>query len=117
MKKLTILFLICFSVTLFSCNTEKKENKNDAITLTIASKQVDCTGVMPQKCYLIKQEGQQDWNFFYDSIEGFSYTPGYEYTIEVKVDTIANPAADRSSLKYTLIKELSKVEKESADMP
>lgn len=117
MKNLTILLLICFSVVLFSCNNEKKEQKDNTLTLTIASKQVNCTGVMPQQCYLIKLDGQQGWSYFYDSIEGFSYTPGYEYTLEVKVDSIANPPADRSSLKYTLVKEISKVQKESADMP
>lgn len=85
--------------------------------LTVASQQGDCVGVMPMKCFLVKKEGQADWQFFYSPIEGFDYEPGYEYVLEVKIDSVDNPAADQSSLKYTLVKEISKEEKTSENLP
>lgn len=89
----------------------------DQITLTVASEQVDCTGVGPQKCFLIKQEGETDWSFWYSGIKDFNYESGYEYVIEVKVDTVASPPADASSINYTFVKEISKTQKQSENMP
>jgi hypothetical protein len=71
------------------------------------------------KCYLIKKEGQSNWEFLYTGIEGFNYEPGFEYVLEIKKDTIisSNPVADRSSIKYTLVKEISKTLKDSTGLP
>lgn len=85
--------------------------------LTVASRQGDCVGVAPMKCLLIKHSAEGSWEFFYDNIEGFNYEPGYEYVIKVKTEEIENPAADQSSLKYILVKEVSKVRKTSEDLP
>ena len=67
-------------------------------------------------CLLVKKEGQAEWEFFYSNIEGFNYEPGYEYVLEVKVDKVENPAADQSSLKYTLVKQISKEQKTSENL-
>ena len=108
------LVLSLFAMTLFlgSCTAPQNTEK-----LTIASEQGDCVGVAPMKCLLVKAEGQQDWEFFYNNIEGFNYEPGYEYVIEVKKETIERPAADQSSIKYTLVKEVSKTQKTSDNLP
>ena len=108
------MMLLLLSVALFfgACGGGNVNEK-----LTVASQQGDCVGVMPMKCLLVKAEGQTDWQFFYSSIEGFEYEVGYEYVLEVKVDSVESPAADQSSLKYTLVKELSKVEKTSEGLP
>jgi len=106
--------LLLFAITLFfgACNNAGKTEK-----LTVASQQGDCIGVAPMKCLLVKKEEQVGWEFFYNNIEGFNYEPGYEYVIEVKVDSVQNPAADQSSLKYTLVKEISKDQKTSENLP
>lgn len=98
-------------------NADPQEAVANQIKLTIASDQVDCTGVGPQKCFLIKQEGETDWSFWYSGIQEFNYEPGYEYVIEVKVDTVATPAADASSIIYTFVQEISKTQKQSENMP
>lgn len=98
-------------------NADSQEVVANQIKLTIASEQVDCTGVGPQKCFLIKQEGETDWSFWYSGIQEFNYEPGYEYVIEVKVDTVATPAADASSIIYTFVQEISKIQKQSENMP
>jgi len=108
------LILSLFSVVLFlgSCSGTKNIEK-----MTIASEYGDCVGVMPMKCLLIKVNNQANWEFLYAGIEGFEYEPGYEYVLEVKKETIENPAADQSSIKYILVKEVSKVQKTSENLP
>lgn len=80
----------------------------------IASKKVDCEGVIPQKCLLVKMGDQKEWENFYDNIEGFVYEEGYEYVIEVVEEKIKNPPADGSSIKYKMVKQISKI-KSKAD--
>lgn len=101
---MVLLFGACSSQT----NTEK---------LVVASEQGDCVGVGPMKCYIVKRNGQTEWEFFYNNIEGFSFEPGYEYVLEVKTEKMENPAADQSSVKYILVKEISKEQKASGNLP
>lgn len=108
-----VLTLLTLVLVLGSCKTTTQTGEK----MIIASKLGDCVGVVPMKCMLIKEEGQSDWQFFYSEIEGFEYEPGYEYEIEVKKETVDNPAADRSSIRYVLIKVLSKTAKESEGLP
>lgn len=107
-KLLLFLFII-----LASCSNNNHNNE----TLIIASKQGDCVGVAPQKCLLIKASSSQNWEYFYGSIDGFNYEPGYEYTIEIGKENIDNPPADGSSIKYKLVKVISKEEKQSEGLP
>ncbi len=76
--------------------------------MQIADHTQDCVGVGPQKCLLVKQDGDTDWKFFYTRIEGFTYEPGYEYKLLVKREPIKNPPADGASLRYTLVDMLEK---------
>lgn len=85
--------------------------------ITVASQQADCTGVAPQKCFLVKKDGQKDWEFLYSGIEGFTYEEGNEYVLEIKEEKIDNPPADGSSVKYILVKEISKIKKISENLP
>lgn len=110
MHKLVLLFAM--ALFLGACSNSGKTEK-----LTVASQQGDCIGVAPMKCLYVKKDGQTEWEFFYNNIEGFNYEPGYEYMLEVKVDSVPNPAADQSSLKYTLVKEISKEQKTSENLP
>lgn len=107
MKKiLLIIAIITLPLLIDSCATADK-----AIRFTIASTCVDCMGVVPQKCMLIKKGDAQNWELFYGNIEGFSYEPGYEYILDVKEEKVDNPPADGSSIKYVLVKEVSKIAK------
>ena len=103
-----VLSLLASVLLLGSCTGSQNTEK-----MTIASQQGDCVGVAPMKCLLVKVEGQPDWEFFYNNIEGFNYEPGYEYVLEVKKEELKNPAADQSAIKYTLVKEISKTQKQS----
>lgn len=84
------------------------EAESETITLFVGSELVECTGVAPQMCMLVREDPSADYTFFYGQIEGFTFEPGYEYELLVQVETIENPPADGSSLKYTLVEEVSR---------
>ena len=72
-------------------------------TWYIDSKQVDCVGVAPQKCLLIKTDPNAEYEYFYDVIEGFEWQAGHEYELKVKITDIENPPADASSIRVELV--------------
>ena len=117
MKKIISLFefvAICFAMFTFSSCSSAPKNKNSATrTLVVASKLVDCSGVGKMKCFVVKDEGTNDWRYLHNSIKDFTYESGYEYVIKVKQDFVKNPAADASSVNYSLIKVVSKTAKDS----
>ena len=83
-------------------------SKDEIVTLDIGPKLVDCVGVFPQKCMLVREKGEQDFTYFYDPIEGFDYEPGYNYKLRVRKTPIENPPMDASSIQWTLVEQLSK---------
>lgn len=95
-----VLILLLF----LACAEEKPATK----VLYVNDHLEDCVGVAPQKCMLVRESEDQDWSYFYDSIEGFSFEEGNSYKLLVQVDQIADPPADAPSLKYTLVEVLSR---------
>jgi heat shock protein HslJ len=77
-------------------------------TIYIGPNLVDCVGVAPQKCMQVKENSEDDYSMFYNQIEGFDYEEGYEYELVVREEKVENPPADASSLKWTLVEEVSK---------
>ena len=77
-------------------------------TIFIGPNLVDCVGVGPQKCMMIKESADSDWTYFYNNIKGFEFKSGYEYELQVKITERDNVPADASSLEYQLIKITSK---------
>lgn len=113
MKRVGLL-LITSIILLSSC---KDGNKNTEM-MTVASEKRMAMGVAPMEVLVVKEGNDTDWSFFYSGIEGFDYEPGYEYVLEVKKEAVPEPVpADASSIKYTLVKEVSKTKKDSENMP
>ena len=83
---------------------------NDATekTLYVGPERMPCTGVAPQMCLQVKENISENYSLFYDNIEGFCYSPGYEYVIRVMEESVENPPADASSKKWTLVEVISK---------
>ena len=77
--------------------------------LYVDSKLVDCVGVGPQQCILVKENLNSDWQMFYGKIKGFDYYEGTQYKLEVMITQVENPPADSSSLQYTLVTVLDSV--------
>ena len=89
MKILLFSIIILFS---FSCNqnkvvsgiemdTNQHLNKEEDSkipheykTLYVASYKKDCEGVASQSCYLVKENPEDEWELFYNEIEGFEYS-------------------------------------------
>lgn len=79
-------------------------------TIWVAHRRVDCLGVVPQKCYLIKDTQYEDWRFWYGEIEGFEFEEGYAYEIQVVEKKIEDPPADAPAVLLELVEVLLKVE-------
>lgn len=81
--------------------------------LFIAAQTEPCSaGAMKKNCMKVKYSADnQEWELFYNNIEGFTYEPGNEYELIVNIEKVGNPPADASDLKYTLVKEVSKIKK------
>lgn len=122
-KKLLILAVVL--TTLTACknnqttsdvpNTNEQTNSstsNEDQIITVADHRQDCEGVGKFKCLLIKKDNAPEWSLFYSTIEGFEYEEGYEYQLQIRTETIDNPPADGSSIRYILVKQVSKVKKE-----
>ena len=58
-----------------SCEDATK-NSLQEIRYTVASKKVDCVGIGPQKCFLIKKNEEKNWQYFYSSFNDFNYEEG-----------------------------------------
>ena len=69
----------------------------------VGAELVDCVGVAPQKCMLVKRSADGQAEYFYDQIEGFTHEVGTTYVIDVAVSEIDNPPADASSVRYRLV--------------
>lgn len=78
------------------------------ITLFVNSERVPCVGVGPMMCLQVRESEDEEWQFFYSGIDGFTFVPGYTYELIVNVTEVENPPADSSSLQYTLVQVVSK---------
>ena len=77
-------------------------------TLFIAPERKPCTGVAPMECLQVRESPDLAWQYFYSEIEGFTFEPGFDYELRVREEKVANPPADGSSLRWTLVKVVSK---------
>jgi len=112
LKSLSIILPMASMLVMTQCKPMPNSGSSaDEKTFIIASQTVDCTGVAPMKCLQVKEKESDSWGNFYSNIEGFTYEPGFEYVLKVKTEKIQNPPMDASSIKYTLVKQVSKTKK------
>ena len=107
--KIYMIFIIIISV--FSCNNT--DIAAEITGLRVNSYTVECYGEMDGNCLLVQEGdkiGTEDWDYFYyeDSIVGFDYEPGYMYDLIVRKIRIEDPPQDGSSIRYELIRVVSK---------
>ncbi len=113
MKKyllISFLFLICLS-----CSQEEiiKKEESYVFEMRLKDTKANCWGPECQtECYLVQEGdmiGSQEWRYFYDQIEGFTYEKGNRYSLIVRRDRLHHQLMDTSHFKYTLIEVLTKV--------
>ncbi|PHR64625.1 MAG: DUF4377 domain-containing protein [Alcanivorax sp.] len=98
---LALLFLLA------ACGEPTPQDKPGQL-LYVAPYGTACIGVGAMECLRVKEEGDANWQLFYNHIEGFAYEEGFQYTLRVKVEEVASPPADGSSLRYTLLEVVEK---------
>ena len=62
-----------------------------------------------QPVLLYKTGNDTSWRRHYEGIEGFTYEQGYEYQLRVKAEQLSDPPQDGSSIRYTLLEQISKI--------
>ena len=97
---------------LFACTEKQPDTK----VLFVNDHLEDCVGVAPQKCMLVRESEEEEWSYFYSSIEGFTFEPGNSYKLLVQVTEVKDPPADASSLRYSLLEILSKEQTVQVDL-
>lgn len=105
MKKIAFL---AGAFLLTACSMQQTLTQDSLLYVNAQTK--ECSGVGPMTCLQVRTTEDQGWQLFYQKIEGFDFEPGYQYQLQVHKETIANPPADGSSIKYTLVKVISKLE-------
>lgn len=114
MKSITTLIALGSLAVLLSACTQSTQAPSGISqpavekTVYVGPQMVDCTGVAPQKCLLVKENPEDEFRMFYDTIAGFEFEPGYEYELIIREEQTENPPADASSIKWTLVKIVSR---------
>jgi len=97
------LFALLF--LLVACG--EKEGKPGEI-LHVAPYTSACIGAGPMDCLRVRSDSETNFQLFYNHIDGFEFESGHRYTLRVKIEDVASPPADGSSLRYTLLEVVSK---------
>ena len=108
LRRLLVVAITPFLLSVVAC-AGPSGPRTDVLTLDVAAARVACQGAFSQECYSVRQPSTTNWTLFYDTIEGFDYQSGFEYTIRVERRSVPNPPADGSSFSYRLLAVLRKV--------
>ncbi|MGY3929436.1 Uncharacterised protein [Aeromonas encheleia] len=95
--------LLCSTLLLGACQSTPTTE-----TLYIQDQLADCVGVAPMKCMQVRSQPGASWSLFYQQIEGFTFEPGFRYQLEVRTEQLTDVPADASSVRYQLIRVVSK---------
>lgn len=101
-KKISLVFttVFLFSLTAFAQTSTTED-------WFVADKMVDCRGIVPQKCLVVREANSPDWKYFYTSINGFRFREGFTQKIRVQITPRRNVPADSSAFDYRLVRVLS----------
>ncbi|MAX56536.1 MAG: hypothetical protein CL537_13670 [Alcanivoracaceae bacterium] len=67
-----------------------------------------CIGAGPMDCMRVRHSETENYQLFYNTIEGFQFEQGFRYTLRVAVSEVENPPADGSALRYRLLEVLNR---------
>ena len=92
------------------CENERTPHDENTKILTIGPYVQTCQGFIEQTCFLEYNEEDQQWEFFYEEIQGFSFEPGFVYTLEARLEDRGPDIQDVGRYAYHLVEILSKRE-------
>ena len=124
LTQLTLLITLILSVLIIGCNREMPlldpstaPDSEHTETLIIGPYTETCVGAFEQQCYLEFNEENQEWEFFYESIQGFDFEPGYIYRLKVSLHEREEGIQDVGRYAYHLVEVLSKEEASVDEKP
>ena len=102
-------YFLFFSISFFAGFIAKAQSYNPAVqTWVISAETTPCESDPDKACLLYKATGKKEFEILQEPIEGFQYSEGNEYTIQVKQEIKKPPiAANESVFKYVLVKIVS----------
>ena len=107
----TALALFIISVVLLNaCAPQPSGDDIPEMTILVAPVIVECEGEGPQTCMLVKENPEDKWELFYDSINGFEFKEGYDSVIKVREEQVEDPPAGASSIRWILVELVSQEE-------
>ena len=115
MKKLRFLLLL-LPLVLGSCDDDESRVE----TWTVASEKGVAgifMGFGHVPAYIVKTSPNAGWEISTAHIKGFTFEKGYQTEMLVRIDPIPNPPADGPSLRYTMVKLISRTPMQSAVDP
>lgn len=89
------------------CSSSDTDAGGEVVRMWIEPDLVPCEGVAPMECMEVSYTEDGEPQLFYDQIDGFTFSPGTAYVIDVRVTEVENPPADASSLSYELVEVVS----------
>ena len=92
-------------------------NKENIEIITIGPYTETCQGFIEQQCYLEFNEENQAWEFFYESIQGFDFEPGYIYRLKVRLEDRGTDIQGAGRYAYHLVEVISKTEASVEERP
>jgi hypothetical protein len=105
-RRLLWIVLIGTAAAIATCGDSPTEP--EVMVLWVAPYEVDCVGVGPQKCLLVSTNPDEDWEYLYAGIRGFTFEPGFTWRLRVRRLPVADPAADAGSMQLVLLEILDK---------
>ncbi|MGW8225878.1 MAG: META domain-containing protein [Anaerolineales bacterium] len=105
---LGLLLAACAQSTTTEPVDQQPQDATNERTIFVGPVLVDCEGEGPQKCMLVKENPEDEYQLFYDQIDGFEYQEGFEYQMVVKSEEVENPPAGGSSIKWSLVEIVDK---------
>lgn len=113
MPKTVLFFIGILCIPLLILAGCANGSQSELQTLFVGPIQVECEGVSPQLCLLVKSNPTDHFELFYDQIIGFEYEPGFTYELQVTEETIDDPPADSPSIRLILEEVIEEVEASS----
>ncbi len=105
-------------ITLFALAVSIGCSRDTTIeTLIIGPYTETCQGFIEQQCYLEFNTESQAWEFFYESIQGFDFEPGYIYTLKVRLEDRGTEIQDVGRYAYHLVEVIDKKEASIDERP
>jgi heat shock protein HslJ len=99
-------YILCFFSLVLFCHVGFASGGSKK-KLYVYDRKIVCAG--NYECMQVKEKAKEAWHVYTDTIEGFNYQEGYNYTILVETTLPKNPYEGRINDKYKLVKVISKI--------